>query len=333
MRMGKQHTKLTAIERENIAIWLSQGVSKREIARRLGRSDSTIRDELRRNSFGNHYVAVHAQAKAGRRVVAARFRHPLKNPSVYSYVLKKLRYGWSPEQIAGRLKLGKPDNPYWQIHHETIYRFIYAQENKTKALWEYLPRKQKKRKKKYGRKSQRVRIPDRVSIHDRPSEVETRLVFGHWEGDSVESKSHKGGMHTEIERKTRYTMAVFLQTLTAEETAHVASQMYRDLPEQAKKSTTLDNGKEFTKHQKIGIPTFFADPYSSWQRGTNENTNGLIRRYLPKKTDFSKVTQQELDDIIWEINNRPRKCLGFYTPKEMFEKELQTIGARIPSRM
>ena len=128
-------------------------------------------------------------------------------------------------------------------------------------------------------------------------------------------------------------MATFLRTLMAEETAMTASQMYHDLPPEAKKSTTLDNGKEFTKHKKIGITTYFADPYSSWQRGTNENTNGLIRRYLPKKTDFSKVTQKELDDIIWEINNRPRKCLGYYTPREAFEKELQIIGARIPARM
>ena len=178
-----------------------------------------------------------------------------------------------------------------------------------------------------------MRIPDRVSIHDRPNEVESRDIFGHWEGDSIVGKNHKGGMHTEIERKTRFTMAIFLKTLEAQETAQVTSQMYRDLPFEAKKSTTFDNGKEFTKHKKIGIQTYFADPYSSWQRGTNENTNGLIRRYLPKKTDFSKVTQRELDDIIWEINNRPRKCLGFYTPQEMFEKELLTIGARIPTRM
>lgn len=331
--MGKTHNKLTALEREQIAIFLVQNESLRAIARKLKRSDSTIRDELKRNCFGEHYVAVHAQAKAQTRVGKARKRHPLKNSSVYSYVLKKLRYGWSPEQISGRLKLKKPNNPYWQIHHETIYRFIYDPENKEKALWEYLPRKQKKRRKKYGRKAQKIRIPDRVSIHDRPIEIEGRLVFGHWEGDSVESKAHKGGMHTEIERKTRFTMATFLKTLEAEETARVASQMYRDLPEQAKQSTTLDNGKEFAKHKKIGIPTYFCDPYSSWQRGTNENTNGLIRRYLPKKTDFSKVTQNELDDIIWEINNRPRKCLGFYTPQEMFEKELLTIGARIPARM
>jgi len=148
-----------------------------------------------------------------------------------------------------------------------------------------------------------MRIPDRVSIHDRPNEVESRDIFGHWEGDSIVGKNHKGGMHTEIERKTRFTMAIFLKTLEAQETAQVTSQMYRDLPFEAKKSTTFDNGKEFTKHKKIGIQTYFADPYSSWQRGTNENTNGLIRRYLPKKTDFSKVTQRELDDILHSIWN------------------------------
>jgi IS30 family transposase len=144
MQMGKKHSKLTAIERENIAIWLSQEISMREIARRLERSDSTIRNELKRNSFGEHYVAVHAQAKSKQRVDKARKRHPLKNSSVYGYVLKKLRCGWSPEQISGRLKLKKPDNPYWHIHYETIYRFIYAKENKEKA---------KKEKKKVWQKS------------------------------------------------------------------------------------------------------------------------------------------------------------------------------------
>ena len=316
--MAKIHKKIQPNERDKIAIWFAQNIKIREISRRLGRSPSSISEEIKRNSFNGHYVAIHAQAKTEKRVKKARARHPLKNKSVYSYVLKKLRSGWSPEQIAGRLKLKKPNNSYWNISHECIYQFIYAKENKEKALWEYLPRKQKKRRKKHGRKSQKVKIPDRVSIHDRPPEIETREIFGHWEGDSIESKAHKGGMHTEIERKTGFTMATFLKTLKAEETAKVASQMYRNLPPEAKRSTTLDNGKEFAKHKKIGIPTFFADPYSSWQRGTNENTNGLIRRYLPKKADFSKVTQSELDDIIWEINNRPRKRLGFYTPKEMF---------------
>ncbi len=260
-------------------------------------------------------------------------RHPLKNKSVYKYVLRKLRLSWSPEQIAGRLKLMKPDNQYWNIHHETIYRFIYDKNNEHKLLWEYLPRKQKKRKKKYGRKVHRSRIPDRASIHLRPESVEDRLEFGHWEGDSIEGKAHRGGIHTEVERKTRFVMGEMLKTLKAVETQYVASQMFSGLPEQAKKSTTLDNGKENTNHKKFGLPVDFADPYSSWQRGTNENSNGLIRRYLPKKTDLTQVTQKELDDIIHEINNRPRKCLGFRTPQEAFEEELKTMGVAIPSRM
>lgn len=331
--MAKTHHKLTPVERENIAIWLAQSISKREIARRLNRSDSTIRDEIKRNSFGKHYVAVHAQARSQKRVIKARHRHPLKNKSVYKYVLRKLRSGWSPEQIAGRLKLQHPSNSFWHIHHETIYRYIYSKENKSKQLWEYLPRKQRKRRKKYGRKAQRSRIPDRVSIHDRPREIESRLIFGHWEGDSIEGKNHQGGIHTEVERKTRFMMAKFLQTLTAQETANKAAQMFRNLPQEAKKSTTLDNGKEFTKHKQFNIPIFFADPYASWQRGTNENSNGLIRRYLPKKTNFSKYQQWELDDIVQEINNRPRKCLGYRTPQEAFNEELKSISARIPSRM
>lgn len=333
MRMGKRHCKLTAIEREKIAIYLSQKLSKRDIAKRLGRSDSTIRDEIRRNRFGEQYVAVNAQAHSEKVKSRSSKRHPLKNKSVYKFVLKKLYSGWSPEQISGRLKLEHQGNPYWQIHFETIYKFIYAEENKAKALFEYLPRKQKKRKKKYGRVAQRSRIPDRVSIHDRPNEVESRLIFGHWEGDSVESKAHRGGMHTEVERKTRFVMAKLIQTLSAEETSKTASQMFARLPKPARLSTTLDNGKEFVKHKLFGITTYFADPYSSWQRGSNENTNGLIRRYLPKKTDLNKVTQDELDDIIGEINNRPRKCLGFRTSQEEFEKELKVIGARIQLRM
>jgi len=333
MRMSKNHIKLTAIEREKISIWINLGISKREIARRLGRSDSTIRDELKRNRFGEYYIGVNAHAKAVKRKSRASKRHPLKNKSVFKFVLKKLRWGWSPEQIAGRLKLKHPNNSFWHIHHETIYRYIYDSANKNRELFEYLPRKQKKRQKKHGRKSHRSRIPDRVSIHDRPKSVEKRKEFGHWEGDSVEGKGHNGGIHTEVERKTRFMLAGFIKDLTSIETANIASQMFSTLPKQAKKSTTLDNGKEFAKHKQFNIPTYFADPYSSWQRGTNENSNGLIRRYLPKKTDFTKYEQWELDDIIEEINNRPRKCLGYYTPKELFEKELKSISARIQSRM
>ncbi len=331
--MSKQHNKLTALERELISIWLHQNISKREIARRLDRSASTIRAEIKRNNWGDHYVAVHAQALAQKRVATARKRHPLKNKSVYKYTMKKLRNGWSPEQIAGRLKLRHPNNEYWYLHHETIYRYIYAQKNKDKALWEYLPRKQKKRRKKYGRKSQRVRIPDRVSIHDRPKEIESRFIFGHWEGDSVVGKSHRSGIHTQVERKTRFLKANLIDRVGALETVEAQAKMFGYLPKHAKKSSTVDNGSEFTNHKDFDLPVYFCDPYASWQKGTNENTNGLIRRYLPKKTDFSGIDQNELDDIVEEINNRPKKCLGFYTPREVFEKELQSTSGRIPERM
>lgn len=126
-----------------------------------------------------------------KRIVKARSRHPLKNKSIYKYVMKKLHSGWSPEQIGGILKLKHPNNPYWYIHWETVYRYIYAKDNQEKKLWEYLPRKQKKRQLRYGRSAQKVRIPDRVSIHDRPSEIEDRQIFGHWEGDSIVGKGHK----------------------------------------------------------------------------------------------------------------------------------------------
>jgi len=331
--MSKTHTKLTPLEREKIAIWLAQKVSKRRIAKRLGRSDSTVRDEINRNSIAGHYVAIHAQIQANKRIISSRRRHPLKNKSVYSYTIKKLRSGWSPEQIAGRLKLKHPDNPYWHIHHETIYRFIYDPKNKEKRWWEYLPRKRKRRQNKYGRRVKRSRIPDTVSIHLQPKEVEGRQAFGHWEGDSVVGRYHKSGIHTQVERKTRYLQAKLIKDFTADETLEAQQQIFDQLPTKAKQSTTVDNGKEFTNHKQFNLPVFFCDPYASWQKATNENTNGLIRRYLPKKTDFSKICQHDLDDIVEEINNRPRKCLGFYTPQEVFNNELQIIGARIPSRM
>jgi IS30 family transposase len=330
--MIKNHGKLTARERDTIALLRARQVSIRRIARELGRSPSSISDEIARNSFGDHYVAIHAQANALHRKSEASQRNPLKNDFIYGYTLEKLRWGWSPEQIAGRLCLEYPDDETKHIHHETIYRFIYAPQQRDKKLWEYLPRKQKKRKKKYGRKSHRVHIPDRVSIHERPAEVETRSEFGHWEGDSIEGKAHHGGIHTQVERKTRFMMAYFLQDLTAATTATVVAQLFRDLPNDAKKSTTVDNGREFVGHTQFGLPTYFADPYSSWQRGTNENSNGLVRRYLPKKTDFTGIAQSELDAMMWEINNKPKKCLGFSKPQEAFEKELQSIFVRIQLR-
>ena len=318
-------------ERDKIAIWFSKGLSIRTISKHLKRSPSTICRELKRNGLGDGYVAIHAQRLSSQRKSKINKTHPQKAPWVYSYVLEKLREGWSPEQISGRLELkyGKSI-----IHWETIYRWIYDSKLKNKKLWEYLPRKQKKRRKKYGRKVSKVKIPNRVSIHLRDKTIETRKSFGHWEGDSIIGKQTKSRtIHTEVERKTRYLSARVINSKSAKETVEAQRQIFTKLPA---KTVTLDNGTEFAKHQELnqmGIKTYFADPYCSGQRGTNENTNGLIRRYLPKKTSFENLTQAELDDIVWEINNRPKKVLQFSTPFEALQKELLIKGVAFRMRM
>lgn len=317
--MGNHHTKLTARERDIIAVWIGGGVRLREIARRLGRSASTISDEVKRNTWQGQYVAIHAQSVTDKRKIEARKRYPLKDKVTHAYVLEKLESGWSPEEISGKLKR---DNGETIICHETIYTFIYSKENKDKKLYEYLPRKQKKRKKQSGRKVHKSHIPERVSIHQRPEEVNKRIVFGHWEGDTVEGKGRKDGIHTEAERVSRLYAAVKVSAITSEEAVAAQKKIFAPLPKKAKRSTTLDNGKENHLHmelKELEMETYFADPYSSWQRGTNEYHNGLLRRYLPKGTSFASLTQEELDDIVWEINNRPRKCLNYQTPQEVFD--------------
>lgn len=333
----KKASKLITQERDLIAVWLGQEVSIRQTATRLKRSPSTVAREIERNSFYDqlnerkYYVAIHAQAKTQKRKSLAGRRHPLKNQAVYAYVLGKIRAGWSPEQIAGRLRRKYGETV---ICHETIYRFIYVQENQDRKLWEYLPWKRKKRKRKSGRKVHRGQIPNRVSIRQRQEVVNKRLVFGHWEGDTLEGKKiNKDGIHTEAERLSRMTKALKLKTITSQETVKAQEEIFSPFPRQARKSTTLDNGRENHLHsrltRKLGMKTYFADPYSAWQKGTVEHHNGLIRRYLPKGTDFSKLTQEELDDIVEEINNRPRKVLNYNTPKEVFESYLKSSGVAI----
>lgn len=248
-------------------------------------------------------------------------RHPLKDEATYQFVLSHLRMGWSPEEVAGRLKRDK-GSPV--IHHETIYAYIYSTKAKGLKLWDYLPRKQKKRKKQTGRGCHKSRIPNRVSIHVRPEEIETREVFGHWEGDSVVGLGRKEGIHTEVER------------IGAVETVDAQIQLFEHLPKEAAQTVTVDNGKEFTHHQDLtketGVLVFFADPYSSWQRETNENTNGRLRRYVPKKTSFSTLPEEELQAIVQELNNHPRKCLQYRKPVEAFNEELTAVGG-FPKRM
>ena len=353
-----KHKKITVTERKLLSQWLKENIAKKEIAKRLGRDIKTIRRELNRNrtrvSVGKDwemiYEPIHAQAMAmERKQNAFMAKQPLKNKNIYSYVLKHLRSGWSPEGIAGRLRevdhKGEKD---WQICMETIYQFIYKEKtDKTKQgqllemdgrkkktkiaftvtdvshpLYEYLRRKQVRRRKRGGRKSQRVRIPDRISIHDRPRIVAKRKQFGHWEGDSIVGKNHISGLHTEYERISSLTRFEKLQRITAEEVVFAANKIFSPLPKKARRSTTLDNGLEHTNHSEFGLQAYFADPYSSWQRGGNENCNLWIRYYFPKGTDFANISDEELKDVEWELNNRPRKRLKFKTPQEVFSEYL-----------
>lgn len=328
MKDSKQHTKLTAQERDLIALWRGGGLSPREIARRLGRSHSSVIDEIRRNQYkGRYYIAIHAQNLTEQRRTEARRRHPLKNPKTYAYVLGKLKRGWSPEQIAGRLRkrCGKTT-----ICHETIYSFIYSDHREAERLklWEYLPRKQKKRRKIRGRKVQKERIPDRIPITQRPKAVDNRTQIGHWEGDSMEGKKKdKNGLHLELERLSRKLMAKKLSRISADETLQAQFSIFLPLPENLRRTVTFDNGLENVKHKHLktlNIDTYFTKGYSAWQKGAVENAIGLLRRYLPKGESLNNLTQEELDDIIREINNRPRKVLNYNTPNEVFNSYLKT---------
>lgn len=323
----KKNTKISSQERDQIAVSLAAGLSLRKIAAKLGRSVSSISDEIRRNSVKGEYKAIKAQDLSERRNRSSRRINPLKNPDIFSYAVKKLRSGWSPEQIAGRLK--RNNHGKTVICHETIYRYIYSKAGRAKNLREYLTRGHKTRRKWYGRHKYRRGIPDRISIDLRPKRINNRKEFGHWEIDSVEGRAHKKGIHTFLERKTRYYQADLLNNIDSE--CGVASQLkiFSQLPQQARLSATFDNGKENYNHSKLQIhlkmKTYFCDPNAAWQKGANEHYNGILRRYIPKRTDLTPVTQTELDAIIQEINNRPAKCLKYATPYEAFQEELAKI--------
>lgn len=329
------HHNLTPEERDEIAKLRAQGEGVRAIARTLKRSPSSVSDELTRNRYQDGYVAIHAQRLADdRKARAPAAKHSLKNAWLENHVLGKLRRGWSPEQICGRLKRRYPNDQMRHLHHETIYEYIYDPERKDDRLWEYLPRKQKKRRKQHGRSVHRSHIPDRVSIHERPQEVDDRTEFGHWEDDTIEGKGHKDGIHTSVERLSRFLAAGKIAAITSHATICAQRTIFAPLPIYARRSVTSDNGKETHTHvtlrTELGMDTYHADPYSSWQRGTNENTNGLLRRYIPKGTSMDTLTDDELTDIVEELNDRPRKCLGYATPLEIFTTY---AGVRIQKRM
>lgn len=324
METKGHHSKLTASERDKLARWKAEGASNSECARRLGRHVSTIGRELKRNAWQGSYGAIHAEMAAWERAEKSAYgKQPLKNREVYAYVTQHLREGWSPDQIAGRLKLEHPDDAHWRICAETIYRWIYHPDQAEQRWWEYLRRKQKKRRKRKGRRVPRSPIPDRVSIEQRPAAANERREAGHWEGDTVVSKGQRDGVHTEVERVSRFLVARKVSTITSKATIAVQRQIFAQIPPPLRRSTTLDNGRENHLHAQLwdlGMQTYFADPYASWQRGSNENGNWHLRHYFPKGTDFSQVSDQDLQDVVDEINNRPRRILAYYTAYEVLQR-------------
>lgn len=333
--MSTKHRRLSLKERIKIETLLNEGKSKAYIAKTLERARSTISREINKwvQNPEDKYIAelAHWNAKDDylnkRNLDKISTYNPLK-----IYVYKGLLKGWTPEQISGRIKIEHPNNPIMTISHEAIYRHIYnrPQASLNRKLIKLLTRKKTRRRpiKKVRGKGSKIR--NQVSIDNRPKHIELRQEIGHWEGDLIIGKGQKSAIGTIVERKSRYTIIVKLKSRKANEVAKMFSKRINQLHQKLRKSMTYDNGIEMAKHQKItqktGMKIYFAHPYSSWERGTNENTNGIIRRDLPKGTDFNLINEKELLKLEQKLNNKPRKIIGYKTPKEILEFELKNVA-------
>jgi len=315
------YTHLSAIERGQVQAMIREGHSQAQIARALGRNRSTISRELARNHAS--YDAQSAQKRYSSRREECRRGRSLDYPPLRRYVLDGMAQGWSPEQVSGRLWLDYPGVPRMRVSVETIYRFIYQDEKWGALMRPYLRRRKPRRQRRGGPRPTRPVIPNRVSIEHRPACVNELARYGDWEGDTILGRNQKGAIVTLVERKSMLTKAALLQTKQADPVAGAITQLLAPLPPQWRHTLTLDNGTEFYHHEKIhqaiGIDIYFSHTYAACERGRNENTNGLIRQYLPKSSDFTVITPQLLQRIIDELNNRPRKKLGYRTPLEVFQ--------------
>ncbi len=312
-------TQLTLVEREKLYLWRNQGVSWREIGRRLHRDHSGLIKEWKRNRWsGKAYLPAKAQVRAERKSQEQRQKAPLKSMHIWLYVHEHLRapYYWTPEQIAGRLSV---DYPSLSIHHETIYRYIYSKKAKQYTLWKLLPHSRKKRKKMGGRGVQRAsKIPHAVSIEHRSNVVAERSEFGHWETDNmIGHQTDRSALSVTVERKSRYTIVTKLSDRSA---ATKAEAVVNRLTAYVAKTLTTDNGAENTNHQEIAkalqLLMYFCHPYHSWEKGTVENTNGRIRRFIPKGVSMDDLSEETIKSVEYWLNNTPRKCLHFQTPYE-----------------
>ena len=326
-------TALTLAEREEISRSIVAGESIRSIAARLGRAPSTISREIRRNGDRDAYRASQAEEAAWDRARRPKRCKLTGNRALARIVADKLRMLWSPEQIAGWLKHTYPSDESHHVSHETIYRslFIQARGALKKELLEHLRRTRGMRRSRHYTQKTAIhgQIVDAVSISERPASVEDRAVPGHWEGDLVFG-SHNSQIATLVERQTRYVMLVKVPGKDTETVVNALIKHAQKLPQELHKSLTWDRGKEMAAHKQFTLATdiqvYFCDPRSPWQRGSNENTNGLLRQYLPKGVDVSELSQIKLNAIARQLNERPRKTLGFQTPAEMFSQCVALTG-------
>lgn len=309
-----RYKRLTQEQRYQISNMLWNGFNQTEIALAVGCHKSTISRELTRNTGLRGYRHKQAQRLAEGRVQEK--ARPAFAGKVWQKVEHRLRQGWSPEQISGRLRLEEGI----RISTEWIYQYIYWDMAEGGNLHRCL-RCQKRHRKAYGKSRRKGGIPGRVGIEERPVLVDERSRLGDWEVDTVIGKGHQGALVTLVERKSRFTLVRHVRRKTADLVAQATIGMLRPHAEKTR-TITADNGREFAAHSKIAsaleAKVYFADPYASWERGTNENTNGLIRQYFPKGRKLIDVTRKEVNHVMRMLNNRPRKCLGFMTPAEVF---------------
>ncbi len=320
------YSRLSIEEREAIAKDLAGGGQVAVIAAKLGRNRTTIYREIDRlGKNRNNYSPSQAHADAEIKQKARRQGKTKLIAKYWDWIEEHLKKRWSPEEISNYLKRNSSVFSF-QISHESIYRYIYSQEEtKKRQLIACLRHRKKNRKKRKPSLEKRGKIKNALSIHQRPQEVEKREIFGHWEGDLVIGKDHQTAIGTLVERKSRYVKIIPLsQGKDSLSVVKSFAKALSEIPTELKASMTYDRGLEMTLHQLFtnltGAKVYFADPRAPWQRGTNENTNGLIRDFFPKKTDFSNYAREDFQKVEDLLNDRPRKVIGFRTPREVFEK-------------
>jgi len=329
----RSRLSLTLSEREEISRGMVAASSIRSIADSLGRAPSTVSREINRNGGRKWYRAAAADKRAWTEALRPKRCKLAQHPCLRLAVERKLKHNWAPEQIAGWLKCRYPDNKVYHVSHETIYRSLFVQARGVlkKELMKHLRSGRPIRRSRHAtaKADRRGQIPDMIPIRERPAEVEDRAVPGHWEGDLV-AGSNNSYMATLVERHTRYVMLAKIPSRDTETVINALIKQAHKLPRELYRSLTWDRGKELTDHKRFTLATdikvYFCDPQSPWQRGSNENTNRLLRQYFPKRTDLSVHSQAHLNWVARELNERPRKTLHFETPAERFSACVASTG-------